>query len=224
MIISIQETKFNKTKKIIDKNFNDSDFIDTGIYIKHPTDRLKGCYESHISNLEKFIDLDYEYLLSCEDDLYVNTVNKIDLKKIINEVKEIDNNFNIIYLGHRLSFAQDCNFYHTNNRNYIKVKTNDLHCFIISKQFAKILIKNYKKNGYQKPIDLVIKDFENYNEHYYALTNQIAYQEGINQIEQKVGQIFIKLGGYNKELRYLITIIFSFILIYIIFKIKKYIR
>lgn len=224
MIVSVNEKKYNKVKDTINNKFINFDFIDTGIYQKHPSDRIKGCYESHLSNLEKFIETEYNYLLICEDDLFLTNKKKLDLKKIIDDVKKIDKDFNLIYLGHRLAFNQDTKFRETNDTNYIKVETNDLHCLIITKNFAQELVKRNKIYGYTQQIDMLIKEYEDFNKHYYALKNQIAYQKDLNQVEQYLGQMFVYTKGYTKEIRWKQILIFtSILIIFFLFILKKYI-
>ena len=199
MIISIDTKKYERTKTKILKKFPENEFIDIGIYKKHKSNSVMGCTESHISTINKFVNSYYDYALICEDDVFFINNKPIDLNlKIINEMIKINPDFQMIYLGHRLAYNQDCTFEKINHQ-FIRVKTNDLHCYIITKAFAKYLVGIYSKTGYTPIIDVYIRDLE--NSKYYALRNQIAYQIGWNCIPEILSQISIYTNGFDYNTR-----------------------
>ena len=95
--------------------------------------------------MKKFVNSEYDYALICEDDVYFTSKKKVHLTKLILDLKQFDSEFNILYLGHRLVYNQNCTFEKVDH-NFIRVKTNDTHCYIISKDFANHLFNLYSKN------------------------------------------------------------------------------
>lgn len=221
MIVSIDNKNYERTKQKIIKKFPKNEFVDIGIYKKHESNSRIGCAESHILTMTKFINSYYDYALICEDDVFFINNKVIDLNlEIINKIIKIDPDFQIIYLGHRLAVKHNCSFEKINSQ-FIKVKTNDTHCMIITKSFAKYIVNKYCKTGYTRDIDVYIRDLENTK--YYALRHQIAYQKGWNCIPEMLGQIFVYINGfdYNTRMNQLNKIKYIIIIIVITLLIKQ---
>lgn len=143
----------------------------------------RGCTNSHIQILEKFIESDLNTCLILEDDFYF--VDYDQSKKILSEFSELDIDWDIVLLT--------CNCKETNptNINYL-VKPNMLAMttagYIVNKKFAKVLCENFKKSiEASEPLDVywkILQTDEKYN--WYIFEPRLGRQlKGYSDIQKK---------------------------------------
>jgi GR25 family glycosyltransferase involved in LPS biosynthesis len=138
----------------IEKTLKQCDLIDISIRIPAIKREIGviGCVESHILTLEKFIISRLNYALIIEDDLLIR--DKKNFKKEINKIFENKIKFDLIQISGNHIKLEDfsCNFL----KKVVDSQTTS--GYIITKDFAPILLNNFKESLF-----LINRDGKNHN-------------------------------------------------------------
>lgn len=111
----------------------------------------QGCFEAHTKAIRKFMSSENKHCLILEDDVFFQ--KEVDLDSIISEVP--DDQWEVIYLGHRPLIRQKTRMIKTKSDKFMKVKTNDLHSYIISRRLHTEVYAHPWRN---KAIDNILRD------------------------------------------------------------------
>jgi GR25 family glycosyltransferase involved in LPS biosynthesis len=135
---------------------------------KHPTDGARGCYESHLSIIEKAYYSGYKNVLIFEDDVVESP--HFSNEAIRNAINFMQNNMDweIFYFGHQPDI-----FYSSSeiiSENVMKTQSTLTHAYAISRKFMK---KMLKRPYVGKPIDKIYLE----NNASYALYPMAFYQD-----------------------------------------------
>tara|TARA_B110000208_G_C11743197_1_gene420686 strand:- start:672 stop:1490 length:819 start_codon:yes stop_codon:yes gene_type:complete len=177
-----------------DLNLDDSRY---DVFLKNLRDHFKntpsqighlGCMISHINVFKKFLLSDKDYCIILEDDCRFIVD---DFKKSVMEyIKNVPKDWDVILAGYHID--EDWHNDHKNNNKDLKYDNGilnikqfvGLHCYIINKDSAKILIENLKSPRWI--IDWEMSTLCNENKlKVYGMFPPIACQPAVNKIKIK---------------------------------------
>lgn len=135
------------------------------IVAKHPTNREKGIFQSHMKCLTKGLDSGARNILVFEDDVFFRKVDPHALKRACDYLENIDN-WNSLFLGCMIDGSS-----RTGEKSLMKITHRTLaHAYALNRPFAQKLVQK-KWSGI--PFDEFLR---HHNENYYALYPMCAFQ------------------------------------------------
>jgi len=109
-----------------------------------------GCTKSHILALETFIASEFNTVMICEDDFIYK--NKETFMSNIKKFFETGIEFDILQLSYNTNQYNNCVVYKAIDTNYEFIKRAEItitsSSYIISKNFAKKLLENFKESAH----------------------------------------------------------------------------
>lgn len=150
-----------------------------------------GCAMSHKKTWRKIVENNDKYAIVFEDDVFIDKNFKSELKKCLDELFTFDQKFDFLYLGYFgpakitdnsfINHLQNIILYKLSNKKcdlenvFIPVSPVGFHCYIISKECAKKLLKSMNKINYHIDVEF-LKYANTLNLRVYACKNRIGYQ------------------------------------------------
>lgn len=188
-IVTIDEDLHRRCRREVERAFPDVDLQDEPVR-ERCDDKMRGCYESHIARYRAWLSRpgNDPWSVVFEEDLVVpGPSTRIDTW--VAAVRAVDPDFDVLYLGHRFVWEQQTSF-HRVAPNLLRVRTNDLHAYVLSRRFATHMVENHGTFA-GDAIDVIVREEAH---RAYAVTPMLAYQRGLNGLAQRGATLMLWPG------------------------------
>jgi GR25 family glycosyltransferase involved in LPS biosynthesis len=140
--------------------------VEFRIVKRHPTDRERGCYESHLGCMARGIAAGAERMLIFEDDVLFDRFSPVTLRNCI-EFLDTDPDWHMLFFGCMVKRSR-----RTVNPAVINIIYRSLtHAYVIRRAFAETLVR---KTWHGVPYDDFLRDLR--DERMYAAYPAFAFQ------------------------------------------------